>query len=117
MDKAIGSDWPNYLFVATHGYVVALDRRDGTEVWRTNLRGTGWGPVTLLVDEGIVFAATKGQVFALHPATGEVFWRKKLAGLGYSWASLATARGAVVPGGGSAPPDPPSRGGAPASTP
>jgi glucose dehydrogenase len=80
------------LFVGTHGYVVAIHRFTGKEVWRASLPGTGWSIVSMLVEDGVLYAATKGHVFALDPATGEIFWENALPGLGNDHACLATMR-------------------------
>src|SRR5262245_37899038 len=82
------------LFVGTHGYVAAIHRFTGKEVWRASLPGTGWSIVSMLVEDGVLYAASKGHVFALDPATGEVFWENALPGLGSDHACLATMRGA-----------------------
>ena len=88
------TQWRDYLFMGTHGYIVAMERESGREVWRTNLHRTGWNVVTLLLDDdGILFAGTAGRLFALNPATGEIFWRNDLPGLGHGHVCLATVNG------------------------
>jgi len=78
------------LFCGTHGWVVAVHKFTGSEVWRTSLPRTGWSIVTLLFEEGVLFAATGGRVFALNPLTGEIAWKNELGGLGGGHLCLAT---------------------------
>jgi len=80
------------LFVGTHGWVAALNKFTGREIWRVNLPKTGWSVVTLLHEDGVLFAACGGHVFAMNPTTGEVAWDNSLPGLGTSHLCLATAR-------------------------
>ena len=80
------------LFAGTHGWVAALEKFTGKEVWRTSLPKTGWSVVTLLHEDGVLFAATGGRVFALNPATGEIAWENGMSGLGSSHFCLATTR-------------------------
>src|SRR5262245_29269351 len=80
------------LFVGTHGWVAALHKFSGAELWRTSLPGTGWNVVSLLHEDGVLFAASGGQVFALNPLTGEIAWKNELKGLGSSHVCLATVR-------------------------
>lgn len=78
------------LFVGIKHSVIALDQRDGTEVWRTKLKGSSF--VTVLWDGEALCAASQGEVFRLDPATGAVLWQNPMKGLGLGLVSLASTR-------------------------
>ncbi len=79
------------VYLVLKASVVALDRRTGTEVWKTPLKG-GMGRtssfVTLHRDEDILFAGVNGELFALDPKTGNVLWHNPLKGYGYGIPSI-----------------------------
>src|SRR5262245_35439363 len=82
------------LFVGLKGHVIALNKRDGTQLWKTMLRGgaltvAGDRFVTVLADGERVYAHTYGELFCLDAGTGEQLWSNELAGLGYDVAMLA----------------------------
>ena len=87
------------LFVGGFGYVTAMDKLTGEEVWRTSLPGTGYRFVNLLIEDGAVFAASGGRLFSLSPDNGEIRWQNYMPGLGYDCFALATMKN---PGMGSA---------------
>lgn len=74
------------VYVGLKGMVVALDRRTGSEVWRTPLKG-GVGRsssfVALQRDGDLLYAGVGGEVWALDPKSGTVFWHNPLKGFGY----------------------------------
>jgi outer membrane protein assembly factor BamB len=78
------------LFVGIKNSVVALDVRDGTELWRTKLGGY-WMP-NVFWDGEQLFASAKGEVFCLDPRDGAVLWNSPLKGLGTSMATFASTR-------------------------
>ena len=78
------------LYVGIHNSVVAIDTRDGNEVWRTKLGGTSL--VNVLWDGEGLFAAAKGEVSRLDPRDGKVLWTSPLKGLGIGSVMLASAR-------------------------
>ena len=80
------------IFVGTYGYVRAVDRRSGADVWTTNLPSTSTHIVTLLFDDGVLYAGACGQLFALDPLTGAIRWHNGLVNLGYQHMTLATSR-------------------------
>ena len=80
------------IFVGTSGYVRAVKRESGADVWTTNLPNTGYGIVTLLVQDGVLFAGAGGRLFALDPRDGAIRWHNGLDGLGYKHMTLATMR-------------------------
>lgn len=84
------------VFVGINGTVVALEKSSGTEVWRTELKGSEF--VHLAVDEGNVYASTRGRIYCLSAASGEVRWNNPLKGLGLGLVSIAVpgAQGAAL---------------------
>jgi len=79
------------VYVGLKAAVIALDRRTGTEVWRTALKG-GVGRsssfVTLQRDGDILYAGVGGEIWALDPKGGAILWHNPLKGLGYGITSI-----------------------------
>ena len=79
------------VYIGLKAAVIALDRRTGTEVWRTPLKG-GVGRsasfVTLQRDGDILYAGVGGEVWALEPKGGAILWHNPLKGLGYGIPSI-----------------------------
>ncbi len=78
------------LFVGIKHSVVALDLRDGSEVWRTKLKGSSF--VSVLWDGEALFAASQGEVFRLDPVTGATVWQNPMKGLGLGLVSFASTQ-------------------------
>lgn len=78
------------LFIGIHNSVLALDPRDGTELWRVKLGGSSL--VNVYWDGEELYASTKGEVFRLDHRTGQVVWHNKLKGLGLGFVTLASTR-------------------------
>lgn len=69
------------LFVGINGHVIAINKGDGSEVWRTKLKS---GSITVVSsDHSRIYAAASGHLFCLDKATGEQIWTNSLKGLGY----------------------------------
>jgi outer membrane protein assembly factor BamB len=84
---------PNdFLFLGTHGHVVAVNKRTGRKAWQTSLPKTGWDMVAVVYEEDTLFCATKGRLFALDPLSGEILWKNDLKGLGSDLVFLTTAQ-------------------------
>jgi outer membrane protein assembly factor BamB len=83
-----------YIYVGIKNFVVALDDRTGTEVWRTQLRGSDY--VNILWDGESLVASNSGEVWRLDPATGAVIWHNGLKGFGRGIVSLASNRRATT---------------------
>lgn len=85
------------LFIGSSGYVKAVDRHTGEDLWQTSLPGTGYKTVTVLADGGWVYAGSKGYVFGLEATTGRIVWTNEMSGLGYEDMSLALQSGSAEP--------------------
>jgi outer membrane protein assembly factor BamB len=84
---------PNdFLFLGTHGHVVAVNKRNGRKAWQMSLPKTGWDVVAIVYEEDTLFCATKGRLFALDPFSGEILWKNDLKGLGSDLVFLTTAQ-------------------------
>lgn len=79
---------PGLVYVGIKRHVVALDRRTGTEVWRTELRGSSTF-VCVFRDGDLLFATCSGEIFCLDPKTGALLWHNPLKGLGLGFTSVA----------------------------
>ena len=80
------------VFVGIKGTVLALDRSNGTEVWRTPLGGSYF--VNLVLDGDSLYAGTRGQIFCLSPSSGEILWKNVLKGMGLGLVSIGASGGA-----------------------
>jgi outer membrane protein assembly factor BamB len=69
------------LFIGIGGHVVAIDPRDGSEIWRTKLASLS-PYVTIYRTGSQLYAATGGELWRIDPASGEILWENKLKGLG-----------------------------------
>ena len=78
------------IYVGIKSYVVALDARNGTEVWRRQLKRGEF--VTVCWDGDALIAANSGELFRLNPATGKVLWHNEMKGLGLGLVSIASER-------------------------
>jgi len=93
------------VYVGLKATVAALDRRTGTDIWRTTLKG-GMGRstsfVTLYRDGDVLYAGVGGEVWALDPKSGAILWHNPLKGFGYGIPSILgdseDARGSALPG-------------------
>jgi outer membrane protein assembly factor BamB len=70
----------NLIVLGVRGNVVALDKSNGTEVWRTKLAGFDF--VNVVVEGPRVYAGTRGKIFCLSRTSGEILWKNELKGLG-----------------------------------
>ena len=86
------------LFVGIRNVVIALDAKDGSEVWRTKVAGGIGGFVNVMWDGEMVIAASAGEVFRLDPRSGDVVWHNKMSGLGLGLVTVASTRQPTLSG-------------------
>jgi outer membrane protein assembly factor BamB len=79
------------VFVGIKGAVIALNRSDGSEVWRATLGGSDF--VNLVIEDDGIYAATRGQVFCLSATSGEIRWNNPLKGMGLGLVTIAPNAG------------------------
>ncbi|MFT5155093.1 MAG: outer membrane protein assembly factor BamB [Planctomycetota bacterium] len=80
----------NYLFLGTHGHVMAIDQTDGSTIWKTSLPKTGFQAVVMMVENGKLLCATAGRAFAVDPVNGKILWENHLPGLGQGVVGMCT---------------------------
>ena len=68
------------LYLGIKGYVVCINKLDGSEKWRTKLKGSQI--TTLIVHETELFASAQGYLYALDQQSGRIVWENPLRGLG-----------------------------------
>ena len=79
------------VFVGVKGAVIALDKSNGSELWRAKLGGSDF--VNLVLEDDRVYATTRGQVFCMSATSGEILWNNPLKGMGLGLVTLASAAG------------------------
>lgn len=79
----------NMLFVGIKNHIVALDSKDGSELWRTKLKISDF--TTVLWDGAELYAANGGEAYRLDPESGAILWHNKMKGLGFGVVSFARA--------------------------
>jgi outer membrane protein assembly factor BamB len=77
------------LFIGIRGYVLAIDRATGEDVWSTSLKGAEF--VNVVLDGEQLFASSKGRLYRLDPTTGRILWENGLTGMGWGLVSIAQA--------------------------
>lgn len=77
----------DHLYIGVKGHVVCLDRRTGTEIWKTHLKSSGL--TNLVIQDDLIIAHTKGELFALKMTDGAILWNNPLTGLGYGHCLIA----------------------------
>ena len=75
------------IYLGVRGSVVALNARNGEQVWATALKGADFVNVTL--DGDALYAGTRGEIFCLDSLTGAIRWHNPLKG--YGWGVVSTA--------------------------
>lgn len=80
------------IFVAFNGRVLAVDRYDGSIIWRFKL-AKGSGFVATLLDGDRLIVSSQGYTFALDPWRGTQIWYQEFSGEGMGIPSLASVRG------------------------
>lgn len=86
------------LFVGIKDVVVAVDPRDGSEIWRSKIAGAMDGFVNVMWDGEMLIAASAGEVYRLDPKTGAIMWHNKFKGLGLGVVTVASTRQPTLSG-------------------
>jgi hypothetical protein len=79
------------IYLGMLNHVVCLDRRNGGEYWRTQIKLGD--PVTLVVTGDLVIACAGGRLTGLRKMDGLVVWENNLTGLGFGRGIIATDPG------------------------
>jgi len=80
------------VFVAFNGRVFAVDRYDGTQIWRTKPpKGSGFA--ALLLDGDRLIVSISGYTYCLDPWRGTILWSQEFSGEGMGVPALASVRG------------------------
>lgn len=80
------------VFVAFNGRVFAIDRYDGTQIWRTKPpKGSGFP--ALLLDGDRLIVSISGYTYCLDPWRGSILWTQEFSGEGMGIPALASVRG------------------------
>lgn len=83
------------LIVGIKGHIVCLRKEDGSEVWRTRLRGSEAPSIARDGDQ--VFGASQGYLYALNLADGKIQWVNGLPKLGFGTCVMGTpSQGALA---------------------
>lgn len=83
------------IFVAFNGRAFAIDRYDGSIVWRFKLsKGSGFAAIMLDGDRLIV--SSQGYTHCLDPWRGTLMWLQEFSGEGMGVPSLASVRGGAT---------------------
>lgn len=73
------------LYAGTGGFIVAINRESGCELWRTKLpRGGTTQIVNLLLKGRQLFVGYDGRVVCIDADTGSVLWQNGLPKTGYN---------------------------------
>lgn len=76
------------LFLGISNHVVCLNKKNGTEIWKTKLRSSTITNVYFESDR--VFAYSGGHLFCLNANDGAIIWQNQLKGLGYGTCIIAS---------------------------
>lgn len=84
--------YEKYMFVGTHGHVLALEKETGKTAWERSLPGTGYAVVAIVFEDGRLLCGTGGKAFALDPQDGKILWENSLRGMGMGVVFVTTAQ-------------------------
>lgn len=83
------------VFVAFNSRVFAVDRYDGTIIWRFKItKGSGF--VALLLDGDRLVVSSNGYTHCLDPWRGTELWAQVFSGEGIGIPSIASVRGGAT---------------------
>jgi len=77
------------LFVATGGFVVALSKTTGQELWRSEV-SSSMAMTTITYDPvvNILYLSSNGKVYGVSPTNGKIIWKNNLPGHNYYTANV-----------------------------
>lgn len=78
-----------------NGYVYGVGA-NGEKLWECNLAGSGYRPVILMYDNGIIYASSMGYVFAIMAESGQIVWKNSNEGQGFAPISTTLLRDGVI---------------------
>lgn len=78
------------LFLGIKGYVLALRRDSGQQLWETKV---GSGFVNVVMEGDRLYSLCQGEICCLDPLTGKQLWKNPLRGYGLGLATIAFDRG------------------------
>jgi len=78
----------NLLVCSTAGKVYALNKTDGSQIWKSELVGIHEGVGSLFIFENKVYVGMNGCLVALNLIDGKEVWRNALSGMRYNEISL-----------------------------
>jgi len=79
------------IYLGISKYVVCIDRRNGGEYWRTEIKRGD--PIAVVVCGDMVIACASGRLTGLSKTDGVMVWQNDLPGLGYGRCIIATEPG------------------------
>ena len=82
------------VYVGFNSRVAALDREDGSLVWKWKAPKGSSTHVAVMLDGDRLIASVHGYTYGLDPLTGEQLWLNTMSGFGFGYPSLASFRGA-----------------------
>ena len=86
------------LYIGIKSSVLALNRKTGAQVWRTQLPAkykSSASLVDVFRDAEGLFATCAGELFALDPGDGRIIWHEPLKGLGMGFVTVASDLGSA----------------------
>jgi len=81
-------DAGTFLIAAIQGIVCAYDKNDGKQVWKNDLKGKGYSPVSVALHKNILVAGIYGYLVSIHVQTGEKIAEFNIKGTGFSVVTL-----------------------------
>jgi len=79
------------VFVAFNGRAFAVDRYDGSKVWKVKFpKGSGFA--SLMLDGDRLIASIQGYTYCIDPWRGVILWTQEFSGEGMGIPSLTSIR-------------------------
>ncbi len=77
-----------HIYLGIKKYVVCIDTRNGSEVWRCDVRYSSL--INVVVKGHQVIAYSRGVIYGIDRVSGKLLWQNGLRGLGYGCCIIAT---------------------------